>query len=387
MSYFHIIFKNLFRNKRRTLLTLLGIVISFLLFVSIFTLLESFNRFLKSENAQVNLFFRPIYMSNFIDGQLPEAYLHKLRKIPLIRYLSPYKVYMGSGRSEETGIFAMGVYQDQIAKMRNLSGLTPAQLDQFNAERKAAMVGAETLEKNQWHLGDEVLLKGMRGFPNLPIHIVGVMDQKSDYPDLVLVRYDYLKDMLGDGGIFSIALLRVESPYQVAWINEVIKERFENSSIPVEAITEKGFIESVLSELSGIATSIKVIAWITLLATLFVVGNTMAMAIRERSVEQGVMRTLGFSRRRVFFLYMSEALLMAMSGGLLGGLLGCFIFENWQIVLPGGGQGMQGLLIQPYWALMTQVFWLALAMGLLSGFPPAYFAMRRKITETLRFVA
>lgn len=387
MSYFHLIFKNLFRNKRRTLLTLLGIVISFLLFVSIFTLLESFNRFLKSENAQVNLFFRPIYMSNFIDGQLPEAYLHRLRKIPLIRYLSPYKVYMGSGRSEETGVFAMGVYQDQIAKMRHLSGPTPLQFEQFNSERKATLVGVETMKKNQWKLGDEVILKGMRGFPDLPIHIVGVMDQKSDYPDLLLLRYDYLKDMLRDGGIFSIALIRVESPYQVSWINEVVRERFENSDIPVEVISEKGFIESVLSELSGIATSIKVIAWITLLATLFVVGNTMAMSIRERSVEQGVMRTLGFSRQRVFFLYMTESLLMALVGGILGGLIACLIFENWEIVLPGGGQGMQGLLIQAHWPLMVQVFWLALAMGLLSGFPPAYFAMRRKITETLRFVA
>ncbi len=386
MNYFRLIFKNLFRNKRRTTLTLLGVVISFLLFVAIFTLLESFNRYLKRESAQVNLFFRPVYMSNFIDGQLPEAFLHTLAKIPLIQYLTPYKVYLGTGRSEELNIFALGVYPDQIAHIRNIRGVTPIQLDHFNLEKKAGLVGQELLDKNHWKIGDDVILKGIRGLKDLPIHIVGAMDPSSDLPDIVLVRYDYLKDTLNDGGLFSIAVLRVSSPYQVAWVNDVIKERFENSIIPVEAITEKGFIESVLSEFASISAAIKVIAWITLVATLFVVGNTMSMSIRERSVEQGVMRTLGFSKGRVFGLYLSESVILALVGGVVGGFIGCFIFQKFDIVLPGS-QGMQGLLIRPYWGLLKQVFVLALLMGLMSGTPPAFFALRKKITDTLRFVA
>jgi len=385
MNYPRLIFKNLLRNKRRTLLTLLGIVISFLLFVSIFTLLESFNRFIKRESAQVNLFFRPVFMSNFIDGQLPEAFLQQLAKIPFIKHISPYKVYLGTGRSDDINVFALGVYPKQIYQMRNLSGLTPIQLEHFDAEKKAAVIGAELMKKNRWNLGDEVILKGFQGLPDLPIHIVGVMDPSSDLPDAALVQYDYLKDTLKSGD-FSIALLRVESPYQVAWVNEVIHQRFENSVIPVEAITERGFIESLLSEFASISNSIEIIAWITLVATLFVVGNTMAMSIRERSVEQGVMRTLGFSRQTVFTLYILEAVLLAVSGAMAGGLLACEIFQKFDIILPGS-QGMQGLLIRPYWGLLKQVFLLSLAMGFLSGFPPAFFALRKKITDTLRFVA
>jgi len=385
MSYFRLIWKNLLRNTRRTMLTLLGIIISFLLFVSIFTLLESFNRFLKRESAQVNLFFRPVFMSNFIDGQLPEAFLHQLRKIPFLQYISPYKVYLGTGRSDDINVFVLGVYPKEMYQMRNMSGITPIQLERFDSEKKAAVVGETLRKKNSWNLGDEVILKGIRGLPDLPIHIVGVMDRSSDLPDLVLVQYDYLKDTLKDGGEFSIALLRVQSQYQVAWVNEVIKERFENSTVPVEAITERGFVESLLSEFASISASIKIIAWITLVATLFVVGNTMAMSIRERSVEQGVMRTLGFSKHWVFSLYLSEAVLMALLGGLTGGIAACMIFQKFNIVLPGS-QGMQGLLIRPFWGLLREVVLLSLAMGILSGFPPAYFALKKKITDTLRFV-
>jgi len=154
----------------------------------------------------------------------------------------------------------------------------------------------------------------------------------------------------------------------------------------VEAITEKGFLESVISELSSIADSIKLVAWITLAATLFVVGNTMAMSIRERSVEQGVMRTLGFSKWWVFFLYLSEALVLSLSGGLLGGLAACSAFQYFHLALPGS-MGRPSLLIEPYWGALKEVVILAFLMGVLAGIPPAYFAMKRKITDTLRFVA
>ncbi len=385
MTFFTLLYRNLFRNPRRTLLTFLGVLISFFLFVAIFTLLESFNRFLKSENAQVNLFFRPIYMSNFIDGQLPEAYLRQLKSIPLIKHLSPYKVYLGTGLSEDINVFALGVYPEEFPKLRNLEGATPIQLDQFSAEKKGALVGIETLKKNRWKLGHEVIIKGLLGMPDLPIHIVGVLSSKSDAPEIVLVHYEYLKDLLKDEGKFSIALLRVESPYQAPWIEEVVRKRFENSSVPVEIITEKGFLESVLSELESIATSVKIIAWITLVATLFVVGNTLSMSIRERTMEQGVLRTLGFSKLRVFSLYLSESLLLSMLGGFSGGVTACFIFTYWHITLPAGGHGMHGLEIYPYWDIMNEVVVLSLFMGLLSGLPPSFLAMRKKITETLRF--
>ncbi|MBF0492663.1 MAG: ABC transporter permease [Deltaproteobacteria bacterium] len=200
MNFFTLILRNLFRNKRRSLLTLLGIVISFFLFVSIFTLLEAFNSKLKSEAAQVNLFFRPTYMSNFIDGQLPEAFIHKLKNIPFIRYIAPYKIYLGTGRSSEKNVFVLGSYVDQIYHMRNLEGVDPLQMDQMLSERKAALVGIDLMKENEWKLGDEVILKGLRSLPDLPIHIVGVPQGRSDLNGGILVHYDYLKDLMKDGG-------------------------------------------------------------------------------------------------------------------------------------------------------------------------------------------
>jgi putative ABC transport system permease protein len=241
------------------------------------------------------------------------------------------------------------------------------------------------MKKNQWRLGEEVSLRGMRSLNDLSIHIVGILNQSSDLPDVVAVQYEYLKEHMKDGGVFSVALLQVEDPYQVPWLRDVVEERFQNSMVPVEVITEKGFIESLLGEYSSMVDAIRWIAWITLIATLFVLGNTMAMSIRERSVDQGVLRTLGFSRARVFWLYLSESVLLSTVGGLLGGLAGCYIFYQWELILPGS-PGVQGLLLEPFWILMRPVALLSLLMGVASGLPPALFASRKRISQTLRFV-
>ncbi|MBF0492664.1 MAG: FtsX-like permease family protein [Deltaproteobacteria bacterium] len=169
-------------------------------------------------------------------------------------------------------------------------------------------------------------------------------------------------------------------------MTQIIEERFQNSSPPVEAVSEKGFVESILSELSAISEAIKIIAWVTLLATLLVVGNTMAMSIRERSTEQGVLRTLGFSKWAIFRLYLSESMALSFFGALLGAISACLLFTFIPMAIPGG-QGRPGLAIGPYWSLLKTVVLLALLMGILSGFPPAFFSMRRKITDTLRFLA
>ena len=53
-------------------------------------------------------------------------------------------------------------------------------------------------------------------------------------------------------------------------------------------------------------------------ATLLVSANTMAMSIRERTREVAVLKTLGFTRRSVLGLFVSEAVALSLAGGLLG---------------------------------------------------------------------
>ena len=97
---------------------------------------------------------------------------------------------------------------------------------------------------------------------------------------------------------------------------------------------------------------------------LLVTGNTMAIAVRERTGELAVLKTVGFSDGFVLWLVLGESLLLALVGGVLGIL-----------AAKGGSPGLSGLIAGmvvylPTSSLVAGLV-LALAVGLLAGALPA----------------
>ena len=115
-----------------------------------------------------------------------------------------------------------------------------------------------------------------------------------------------------------------------------------------------------------------------LFTILLVVANTMAQAVRERTGELAVLKTLGFSNAAVVTLVLVESLFVAVLGGMLG--LGL----AWGIVQMGDPtHGMLPAFVLPSRYLLVGVL-LMLGLGLLAGALPATAAMRLRITDALR---
>jgi putative ABC transport system permease protein len=112
---------------------------------------------------------------------------------------------------------------------------------------------------------------------------------------------------------------------------------------------------------------------------LLVAGNTMAQAIRERTNELAVLKTLGFGNGRVLGMVLIESTLIAVLGGGLGLLLA-------YIAVTVGGDPTSGLLpafYLPTPAMITGIV-LVVALGLASGALPAWQAGRLRIVDALR---
>ena len=95
-------------------------------------------------------------------------------------------------------------------------------------------------------------------------------------------------------------------------------DMFANSSAETKTTTEKGFIEGFAKQIGDIGSIMIAILAAVLFTILLVVGNTMAQAVRERTSELAVLKTLGFSNRRILTLVLAESLFIATSGGGLG---------------------------------------------------------------------
>ncbi len=102
---------------------------------------------------------------------------------------------------------------------------------------------------------------------------------------------------------------------------------FANSQAETKTTTEKGFIEGFAKQIGDIGSIMIAILVAVLFTILLVVGNTMAQAVRERTSELAVLKTLGFSDVAVLCLVLAESLFVALVGGGLG------LLAAWLIVL------------------------------------------------------
>jgi putative ABC transport system permease protein len=171
----------------------------------------------------------------------------------------------------------------------------------------------------------------------------------------------------------------VSDPDRAPEIAAKIDAMFANSPSETKTNTEKAFVSDWAKQVGDIG---KIMMWIVAMAMftiLLVAGNTMAQAIRERTNELAVLKTLGFGEGRILSLVLMEAIAIAIVGGGLGlalsyafitvggdptgGLLPAFIFPTPQIIV--------GIL-------------LVLGLGVASGLLPAWQASRLRIVDALR---
>ena len=113
---------------------------------------------------------------------------------------------------------------------------------------------------------------------------------------------------------------------------------------------------------------------------LLVSANTMAMSVRERTREVGILKTLGYGPDAILFMILSEAGLIAIIGGALGLALASFMVQGVRSAL--SVVGLSTLSVTPDVAGVSLL--LALFIGVASSIVPAWNAARTPILDSLR---
>ena len=185
--------------------------------------------------------------------------------------------------------------------------------------------------------------------------------------------------MKGRVGMFNV---RVHDQKDVPRLIERIDRNFANSSPETLSMTENAFNLNMMRMLGDYTAMLHSISAAVLVAILIVTANTMAMAIRERTVEISVLRAIGFTSGKILSLLVAEGLILSLLGSLLGILMALGV-----ATVVSGFMGeiipwMADFFIRPDTLLLCVL--LTLSIGLLSTFVPAYRASRRRITDGLR---
>lgn len=371
------ILRSTLRNKRRTVLTILSIVISLFLFCTLRTVITSLAASLESASSTRLITRR----STSLTFMMPVSYADRIAQVPGVEDVS-WMSWFGGIYIDERNFFAQFAvdpqgYLDMYPEYR----LEPEEKDTFRRERTACIVGEKLARKYGFANGDRITLRGTIFEGTWDFTVCGVAHPAT--PDLdtnwLLFNGEYLNQRMGDFGQVGTFVLKLEDPDRAGDVARLVDATFANSAAETKTETEKAFQLGFISMLGNIQAVIYALGSAIVIAIVLVSMNTMMMAARERTREIAVLKAVGFSDRVVVGLVLAESLLITLAGGLLGTGLARFVFSVTDFT--AGGFFPQFEVTD---GTVAQALAIALFLGVVSGVAPAWNAARLRIVDALR---
>jgi putative ABC transport system permease protein len=369
-----------FRRKRiRTALTICSFAIALFLFGILAVIHSAFYKGV--EVAGVDRLIVRNRISLIMT--LPISYAERIKQMDNVKLVT-YACWFGGTYQTESNFFPQyAVDTDTFKDMFPEFSISPEQWKAFVEDRQGCVVGRKLAERFNWKVGDRIPLKGTI-FPGAwEFNLRGIFDGKDSSSDTsqFWMQYKYLEEnsvwLKGQVGWYYV---RINDPDRAAAISQAIDTEFTNSSYETTSETERSFTAGFVKQFGNIKLIILVIGGVVFFTLLLITGSNMAMSIRERTADIGIMKTLGFNDTRILFMVLAESLLIAIVGGVIGlGLAKLYTMQ---------GDPTGGLLT--IFELDTKSIGLGLVavifVGLAAGIMPAVQSMRLKIVDALRRV-
>jgi putative ABC transport system permease protein len=381
MTLTRFVTKNAFRNKRRSILTVLSIAFSLLLLTLMMTIWRSFYLSDGSAESQQRLVVRHRVSLTF---SLPGYYREKIRAVPGVAAVVPVSWFGGIYKDQKPENFfaQFGTDPEEFFKVFRDLDMPADQITAWRRDRQGVIVDSSLAAKYGWKPGDRIVLQGTIYPVNLELIIRGIFHSNPDNKS-VYFNAKYVEEAVaffkGQAGTFSIL---ANSPGDVSKVATAIDDMFRNSPQPTKSESEKAFGLEFVAMMGNVKAFILSICSAVVFATLLVSANTMAMSIRERTREVAVLKTLGFTRRNVLGLFVSEAVALSLAGGLIGAGLGWFLVYG----LTHSKQFISFFPLQVTAGIWVTALFTSGLVGLLSSAVPSYHASQINIVDGLRHI-
>jgi putative ABC transport system permease protein len=375
--------KNVFRRKLRAALMIVSILVAF----AIFGVLAGFERaFHAGQDVAAADRLVVVNKINFTQP-LPIAYYNRVRAVEGVRQVTHLNWFGGYYQDPKNFLIVMAVQPESYLELYgNEHEVEPAARDAFIRERTGALVGETMARKWGWKIGDHLpisssIFSKKNGSHTWDFTVVGIFRPKTPQVDtnFMVFQYAYFDETRSFGkDTIGWMTLRTASPAVNDRVIKTIDQMFANSSDETATDTEKAFNKAFVAQLGNIALIVGLVVGAAFITILMIVGNTLIMALRERTPEIGVLKTLGFPAARILRLVLGESLLLAFLGGLPGLVLAFLVAA---VLSDSPGNFVPRITISPQ--IVAAALVLMICFGLATGIIPALNAMRLKIATAL----
>jgi putative ABC transport system permease protein len=383
MKFSGLILANLFRKKARLVLTIGSFAVALFLFALLGVVNDAFSR-----GADVVSANRLITINRTsIINTIPLSYRDEILRIPGVKYVT-HENWFGGVYQDPKNFFPQYVIDPENQRQVMPELIVPDdQWNTFLKDRQGAIVGAATMKRFGWKIGDRIPIKTtIYGLQDkaFEFNIDGVYNgaKPEDDETQFWIQWEYFKESVPDRiqGQVGWYTILIANPDDAPRIAKAIDNMYLNSPYETKTETESAFAEGFVKQFGNIKLLIMSIGTVVFFTLLLVTGNTMAISVRERTNELGVLKAIGFPDRAVLGFILAESMVIALAGcvGLLLAL----------VAIPALGRAMAGLLPPLLITAKTLAYGViaALVVGFAGGILPAYGAMRMSVINALRRV-
>jgi putative ABC transport system permease protein len=377
-KYLHLVWAGLWRSRTRAVFTLLSIAVAFALFGLLQGISAWFTGALPGARAD-----RLIVVSRVSELEpLPSAYLEKIKQVSGVRRATVVGALPAIYQDRGNDVLVLATDPAAVFDIYPDWHTSPNAVQALSMQRTGLIVGAALMKKYGWKVGDRVPLRTsvlkQDGSTDWTFEIVGTFSV-PDGPmqeNRLIGNYAYFDEarMFDKGRAFAF-IVAIDDARHSTQICATIDSLFANSSDETSTQNEAEYAQSQLRQLGDVGMMVNAIVGAVLFTLLFLTGNTMRQAVRERIPELAVLKAIGYSDGMVTALVLAESMLMCLVAALAGLAVAALIFPITAAL------GIRGGAL-PVSVVVSGVL-IALALALASGLPPAWQARRLPIVDAL----
>jgi putative ABC transport system permease protein len=311
--------RNLSRNTFRVGLTVTGVAIAIIAFLLLRTVMWAWAAGPESAPKDRIVTRHRITLAL----PLPKKYVAEIRHAPHVKAATWANLFVGRDPRHDTEIFAtLAIDPATYFTVYDEMHLSAAELDRFQHDKQGAVIGDLLAKRMGWSVGDKVILQSGIIPGDWQFNIDGIYTVTAQTVDRAsfLFDYDYVNDAIpadrrdGVGWIVS----RVDDPIHAAELSVQLDRMFDESDTQTRSQDERSFNASFLGMFSAILRAVNLVSVVILAIMTLILGNTIAMGVRERTGEYAVMRAIGFLPGHIALWVVGEAIAMGALGGALG---------------------------------------------------------------------
>jgi putative ABC transport system permease protein len=372
------ILKNIWRQRTRTLLTVIGAAVALFVFTFVGAVGHGLYELTQGKQAERSLI---VFQANRFcpfTSKLPEDYSVRIAKLPGVRDVVPIQVYMNNCRASLDVVVFHGLPPGKLRSARDIR-LVSGSWEEFEKHRDAGLVGQAVARRRGLSVG--------QGFSigELTITVAGIFQAAPAEENFIYTQLEFLQRTRGLHAVGTVTQfeVRLSDDADADAVARAIDDTFRGAQVVTDTRPRGVFEANVVGDLVDLIGFANYLGYACVGLVLALVATTTLMAVQDRVREHAVLQTLGFSGPRIFGIVLTESLIVSVVGGVLGVSLALGILR-----FSGLAVSTEGVTIAflPSWSLLMTGLLVSASVGLFAGAVPAWQAGRADIVTSLRQV-